>query len=744
MRRPAVRALLAAPLLILSAPALAHPVHAAPGPHPAPFRVGTAVEDVNPPPGVPLYSGGFGASPGITATYAPLQVRAIYVSNGRHAVAMAVVDSQAWFAAYQEGPDYGITYVRQQAAAQISAAEDEGPAMSQADIIVQGTHSHSAPTGEGIWGPVPVPYLQEMTQQTIAALAGAAASARPATLEWATIAAPDLDNVVTAQTDSYAGWTQDGQVSVLRALDPSSGATVATFANVPAHPDIVDGASLQQLGADYFGDVRDSLQALLGGTAVVGPATLGREESFVQVGGLDQMHWYAKVVTNRITEALSHAHPVTDSTIAASELPVAVPGTNPLLLGLVAANHLPDAQKQQLFTQTGEYPIDRADTPPYLTGPVIGTYVTALRIGGVAYVSMPGESFPEVRSAIAASTRGAGMIVALNKGQDDWGYYFPAWATPFTEVYHSDHLEYNVSPVAGDAIIQTQLLNLGNDGFTTQPGIPAPLQTDWEQAIRPGLQSLAAPGSGDAGPGGTFTTVVQAAFSSAAYNGSALSGRVHWDFGDGTSADSQAVRDGSGAGPQQTQFPHTFTVGSWTVTLNATDTAGNAATWSMPVTVHPALQPSISAQPRRGGSWRFTAGISGGDGALLAGHWRFGDGGTADGITVTHTFAPGSATTATLVAVDGTASCATAAWSAATATPSPTPLPTPGGGHHGGTAADGAPAAPAPSAVPGPATRSVDAVVGGGTPWPAGALAGGTLLATAVHRRRSAARRRRG
>jgi hypothetical protein len=501
MRRSAVRALLAASLLTVAAPAVALNVHAAPGPHPALFRVGTAVEEVNPIPGVPLYSGGFGASPGITATYAPLQVRAIYVSNGHHAVAMAVVDSQAWFAAYQEGATYGITYARQQAAARISAMHGV-PAMSQADVIVQGTHSHSAPTAEGIWGPVPVPYLEKLTDQTVSAVVAAAASARPAHLQWAAAAAPDLDNVVTAQTDSYAGWTQDGQVSVLRALDPDTGATLATFANVPAHPDIVNGASLQQLGADYFGDVRDSLQALLGGTAVVGPATLGREESFVQVGGLDQMHWYARVVTNRITEALSHAQWVTDPAVTSSELPVAVPGTNPLLLALVAANHMPDAQKQQLFEQTAEYPIDRADTPPYLTGAVIGTYVTALRIGALAYVSMPGESFPEIRNTIAAGTTGAAMIVALNKGQDDWGYYFPAWATPFTEVYHSDHLEYNVSPVAGDAIIQTQLLNLGNDGFTTQPSIPAPMPTDWEQAIRPGVQSLAAPGSSDAGGAG--------------------------------------------------------------------------------------------------------------------------------------------------------------------------------------------------------------------------------------------------
>src|SRR5260221_6761753 len=116
MRRPAARAALAAALLALSLPAVARPAQAAPPAKPALFHVGAAVADAGSN-GVPLYSGGFGASPGITASYAPLQVRAVYVSNGSHAVAMAVVDSQAWVAAYHEGTHYRIRSAREPAAA---------------------------------------------------------------------------------------------------------------------------------------------------------------------------------------------------------------------------------------------------------------------------------------------------------------------------------------------------------------------------------------------------------------------------------------------------------------------------------------------------------------------------------------------------------------------------------------------------------------------------------------------------
>src|SRR5947208_17029688 len=81
---------------------------------PALFRVGAATASLAPP--MPVYSGGFGMSPPITTMHDPLEVRALYISNGRHSVALAVVDCQAYFAGYQEGADLGITGARPPAA----------------------------------------------------------------------------------------------------------------------------------------------------------------------------------------------------------------------------------------------------------------------------------------------------------------------------------------------------------------------------------------------------------------------------------------------------------------------------------------------------------------------------------------------------------------------------------------------------------------------------------------------------
>src|SRR3954469_25398942 len=97
--------------------------YAAPGTalaKPAEFRAGASARSIAPP--VPVFSGGFGLSPPITRTRDPLEVRAFYVASGSHAIAFAVVDAQGHFAAYQEGPDFGTTAERADAARAASAA----------------------------------------------------------------------------------------------------------------------------------------------------------------------------------------------------------------------------------------------------------------------------------------------------------------------------------------------------------------------------------------------------------------------------------------------------------------------------------------------------------------------------------------------------------------------------------------------------------------------------------------------
>lgn len=81
------------------------------------FRAGAAVETINPT--YPVYMGGYGGGPAggtLTRHINPLTgkpedftVRAIAIAAGSHVVELATVDTQGYFAGYQEGP-YGISY----------------------------------------------------------------------------------------------------------------------------------------------------------------------------------------------------------------------------------------------------------------------------------------------------------------------------------------------------------------------------------------------------------------------------------------------------------------------------------------------------------------------------------------------------------------------------------------------------------------------------------------------------------
>src|SRR3954467_12210540 len=127
------------PVIVLACLFALLPLSAAHAAPPALFDVGTAVVDITPT--SPQYLGGYDHMDKPTAAaHDPLQVRAFFVGHARDAVAFAIVDSQGWFAGYQEGP-YGVTEARQAAAGELAKlGYDVGPG----NLIVSSTHSHAA------------------------------------------------------------------------------------------------------------------------------------------------------------------------------------------------------------------------------------------------------------------------------------------------------------------------------------------------------------------------------------------------------------------------------------------------------------------------------------------------------------------------------------------------------------------------------------------------------------------------
>jgi PKD domain-containing protein len=557
-----------------TAPPTSHRHHPAGATDAALFQVGTAVEDITPT--TPQYLGGFGQMDAPTAqVHDPLQVRAFAIANEARTkvVEFAIVDTQGWFAGYQEGP-YGVSDARQTAARDLAAGSY--PGTTEADMIVSSTHSHAAPTLMGIWGPVDLAYLEHVHDQTVLALEEAASHTQPATL-WTTSAdSSAIDGSNVSQTDIYDGYAVDPDTPVLWARDPGDGHTVGLYVNVPVHADVACGSCDNAMSSDHIGVARDELGSRLGATAVVAMGTLGRQESIVQVGRWTYSHDVGMTVTAEVLDALDSARPITSGLLQSAEQYVLVPLTNPLLAGLGYANILAPYSCVPDVACT----IDRAVTPPYADGPAIGSWVTAFRIGDVAYVSEPGEGFPEVSQAIRDGIQGASAVHVVGMAQDQLGYYWPPEEGPATTVTNdSDHLQYNASVLLGELTEKAARDDAMALGFTTTIVHQAPMQTDPLARTKPGVQFFAV------APRFSGLTLTVDSAVNTAQDGAALDthngqGPISYDWGDGTT--SFGGNPGGGRGRDS----HAYAApGVYTVVGTVTDANGGSRSWQQTVNV---------------------------------------------------------------------------------------------------------------------------------------------------------------
>ena len=497
MKRLSLLAALAATLLGLL-PAHAATSAASPAAGPV-YSVGAAVRTLRPAsPDQATHVGGFGdclgcQGRGTTAVrrFDDLDARALYVRSGQRAVVLATVPLEGWFAGYQEGSRLGITELRAEAAARLSALPGAAP-MTAADIIVNSNHCHSCPTVVGLWANTNPAYLRRVYDQTLAAIVASAGAVRPSHLRWATADIGYVNDVTVGQANANEGWPVDGQLSALRATD-LKGRTVATWASVPAHGNIGFGPDLPEMGSEYFGAAARWLEARDGGVGIVAAAALGdqttpmqgddtrlardrraapraRPDNRTKAGyprAYDVMDRLGALVGATADEALArHGHLMSSAAVGGAESYQLVPIGNPLLLALTYGHALPDIPMVSHDGQVaGQTTADRSVLPPYAVGPTVGVWFTTLRIGDLAVASEPGEAFPHVTQAIREVLKGAAATFVIGNAQDQLGYYYEEWAYPQTFYYSADHYLYNVGPTLAQQNIQAEVLNGQALGF---------------------------------------------------------------------------------------------------------------------------------------------------------------------------------------------------------------------------------------------------------------------------------------
>jgi PKD domain-containing protein len=261
--------------------------------------------------------------------------------------------------------------------------------------------------------------------------------------------------------------------------------------------------------------------------------------------------------------------------------------------------------------------IDRALLPPYAVGGNIGTWITAFRIGNLIYATEPGEAFPEVSVGIRKVFPGADVRI-IGMAQDQLGYYYPPETYPWAYINNSDHHLFNASLFLGEANVAAHVSNALALGFAPSVAHETSEFSEPDRATHAGVQffPLMREHAGrlirfDArwsGPGIT---------SAAGTGASGPPHRIRWDFGDGAHAF-------SGEGLVAHQYRR---AGSFHVSASVQDPFdGTTITWSQTISID---QIPVARVARSRGY--LIPAVDGGQGSVLAAHWRFADGRSANG-----------------------------------------------------------------------------------------------------------------
>lgn len=476
------------------------------------WRIGFAKESVDPSQAQidtrQLHLGGYGIAP-TRASTGPLvdgdgtvehiYARAMAITNrSGQSLLLAALENQGTFAAYKQGP-YGLYDIR------LQVSKDTGVPVDS--IVIDSDHSHAGPDLIGLWGGVPVSYLQLVHDQTVKALDQAFANRRPADLLVGTdtpvVPGPAIGHYVAGSAtpgeffdhsqfgpDTATGYGDDQvdtQLRVLQAYD-EDGNPLGTLINYAAHGTVMGGGNVRY-SADWPGRVARATElALAEPVAVTMVADVGRTQpprpfsnpNCGQAGqepcDVDQLDTWTRLFTPWVVQAVTAAVPVRGDQVASNEVMTREVGTNGALVGASYSGEVP-------VRGYGAY---RSVTPPWFSGGVIGTFASAHRVGDILLTANPGEAYPDIRFGVLRGLSEVQAGFTFGLANDQLGYLI-APASEYGWIAASqpgnDNALFNVSAQYGDHLYCTQLAESVALGFAAT-GAPA-YQGDAAQPVCP-------------------------------------------------------------------------------------------------------------------------------------------------------------------------------------------------------------------------------------------------------------------
>jgi len=352
------------------------------------------------------------------------------ISNGTDTVAFAENETQGTFSVYKKGP-FGDLDV----AADVEAATNGR--IKRDHVVVGACHSHAGPDAIGVWGGLPNAYMTFLKDQTVGAITDALAAMQPAQLLTGTADATDL---IHSQFDAPMDKV-DGELRVLVAADPTNAAHPQTvLINFAAHATVMGGDNTL-VSSDWPGVVASRVEQALGiDTALVMVADVGRTQPSRAVGATNAelLDSYSSQVTDRVLAAVAQRVPVDGTEIGATQLFMREQYIN---------NFIPLLYISTLAA--------RNSTTPWLDNDVMGTVVSAFRVGALFFAAVPGEAYPAIQFAMEQSVPAARHFI-FGLANDQLGYLiapqegFPqiAAAAP-----GNDNALFNVNPAIGDHVM---------------------------------------------------------------------------------------------------------------------------------------------------------------------------------------------------------------------------------------------------------------------------------------------------
>lgn len=499
-------------LLVAPAAVAAPPTAAA-----APFLVGAARVTTDPPEPYDgsVCIGGYGSfcERSMKRVEDPTFARAVAVTGDRGKGGTAIVvttTSIGLFAAYkpENGGGNGSYDIRQEVAARIPV-----PAES---VVIQADHSHAGADTIGLWGGVPVSYLERQRKAVVDAAVAAYRARVPASFQVASVIGPPT-------ASSYSTGPNAGRDDEFRLLvaDDVRGKRLLTFSNYSPHATVLGSSNKDGTSGDWTSWASQEAEKAFGGFGVGAIGSIGSTDWNKVEGDAQAKEAEARQRLRALMRAATKAlKPVTGSMVAVQSTFIREPLTQPVL----GANFVPGIVG---LAGQGELRIDRAVLPPWNTGTVVGTYAGALRIGDVFTALAPGEVFPKINDLLRQGGVQAQDHLFLGAVGDFLGYmvdgedaYLQALQQGATflagcpeddlggDPACNDHVTLMVSPTIGTHVLCTIQDAADAIGFVTGPrnprcaaltaldGVAAPAEV-----VPPGGPSEPPPSGGGSGPG---------------------------------------------------------------------------------------------------------------------------------------------------------------------------------------------------------------------------------------------------